>query len=345
MTTTTKPAAPETGEAASQRSRRLRRPGNRGKARRTLRVVLYTVFGVALVLSTLVAVWFRQDMGDARDRLAAQPTEIFKSKYGDIEYRVTGTGPNVLISHGITGGIDQADAIVTQWRNFQADQYRFIYVSRFGYLRSDLPGGATSRTQAAAYRDLLDHLGVDRVFVAGNSAGGPSAMWFAIDYPSRTNGLILLSSAVPGPEAEYIPELVAKYDFIYWAAVRAAPGKLLGLLLPESVIAGMTEDQKDFAVQNAFVASMPISERTDGILFDSKVVLPGVNQMPFEQIKPPTLIVQSTDDPREAVGGQEMARRIPNSTLIGFTGGHLLLGHEIEIQQANAEFITRNMSP
>lgn len=342
--TTTKSAGGETARAARPESLRSRRHGMLGKVRRTLRVVLYGFLGVALALSVLVAVWFRHDMGDARARLAAQPTEIFKTKYGDIEYRVTGTGPTVLISHGITGGIDQAEAIVTQWRNFQADQYQFIYVSRFGYLRSDLRDGATSRTQAAAYRDLLDHLGIDRVFVAGNSAGGPSAMWFAIDYPSRTNGLILLSSAVPGPEPEYIPELVAKHDFIYWAAVKAAPGKLLGLLLPDSVIAGMTEDQKDFAVQNAFVASMPISERTDGILFDSKVVLPGINQVPFEQIRPPTLIVQSTDDPREAAGGQEMARRIPNSTLVGLTGGHLLLGHETEIQQATAEFIARHLS-
>jgi 2-hydroxy-6-oxonona-2,4-dienedioate hydrolase len=338
--TTTKSAGLGTARAASRGSRRLRRHGKRGKVRRTLRVVLYTVLGVAIVSSALVAVWFRHDMGEARARLAAQPTEIFKSGYGDIEYRVSGTGPAVLISHGITGGVDQAEAIVTQWRNFQPDQYRFVYVSRFGYLRSVLPDKATARTQAAAYRDLLDHLAINRVFIVGNSAGGPSAMWFAIDYPSRTNGLILLSSAVPGPEAEYIPEVVATHDFIYWAAINTAPGKLLALLLPDSVMARMTEAQRDFAVKNAFVASMPISERTDGILFDNKVTLPSINQVPFEQITPPTLIFQSTDDPREAAGGQEMARRIPNSTLIGLTGGHLLLGHENEIQQANANFIT-----
>jgi len=283
-------------------------------------------------------------MADARARLAAQPTEIFRSTYGDIEYRVAGSGPTVLVAHGITGGVDQAEALVTRWQTFRPDQYRFIYVSRFGYLGSDLPDGATARTQAAAYRDLLDHLGVDRVFVVGNAAGGPSAMWFAIDYPRRTNGLILLSSAVPGPEPEYIPELVAKHDFLYWAAVKAAPDKLLGLLLPKSVIEGMSEEQKDFVVRNAFVASMPISERTDGIIFDSTVSLPSVNQVPFEQIKPATLIFQSTDDPREDAGGKEMARRIPDSTLIGLTGGHILLGHEAEIQQANVEFIARYMS-
>lgn len=343
MTTTTAPGS-ERGEAASPGVRRWRRRRERGKAHRTLRIVLYAILGVALILSTLVAVWFRHDMGEARARLAGQPTQIFESSYGDIEYRVSGSGPTVLISHGITGGVDQAEAIVTQWRNFQPDRYRFVYVSRFGYLNSDLPERATARTQAAAYRELLDHLATDRAFIAGNSAGGPSAMWFAIDYPRRTNGLILLSSAVPGPEPEYIPELVAEHDFIYWAAVKAAPGTLLGLLLPESVIAGMSEDQKDFAVRNAFMASMPISERTDGIRFDSTVTLPSVNEIPFERIRPPTLIIQSTDDPREAAGGQQLARRISPSTLIGFTGGHLLLGHETEIQEAIAAFIARQGS-
>ena len=339
--TTTKSPGLETDRVASQGVRRHREGG---RTRRTVMVVLYVVCGASLALSTLVAVMFNRDMADARARLKAQPTEIFQSRYGDIEYRVSGTGPAVLVSHGITGGVDQAEALVTQWRSFQPDQSRFILVSRFGYLGSDLPGGATARTQAATYRDLLEHLGIDRVFIVGNSAGGPSAMWFAIDYPRRTRGLILLSSAVPGPEAEYIPELVAKHDFIYWAAVKAAPDKLLGLLLPESVIARMSEAQKDFVVRNAFTASMPISERTDGIIFDSKVSLPGVNQVPLEQIKSPTLIFQSTDDPREDAGGKEMARRIPNSTLIGLTGGHFLLGHETEVQQANGEFIARYMS-
>jgi pimeloyl-ACP methyl ester carboxylesterase len=55
-------------------------------------------------------------------------------------------------------------------------------VSRFGYLRSTLPPDASARRPAVAYRERLDSLEIDRVFVFGNSAGGPSAMWFAIDY-------------------------------------------------------------------------------------------------------------------------------------------------------------------
>jgi pimeloyl-ACP methyl ester carboxylesterase len=194
----------------------------RRKPKRRAFKALGVLTGLLIAAVGVAWVRFRQNMDDARARLAAQPTQIYKSKYGDIQYQVVGSGPTVLVSHGITGGVDQAEAMVTQWRMLP-DDYRFVYVSRFGYLESSVPDDATSRLQAAAYRELLDHLGIDRVVLAGNSAGGPSAMWFAIDYPERTNGLILLSSAVPGPEPDYMPELVAENDFIYWAAVKSSP--------------------------------------------------------------------------------------------------------------------------
>jgi pimeloyl-ACP methyl ester carboxylesterase len=145
-----------------------------------------------------------------------------------------------------------------------------VYVSRFGYLKSSLPDGATPRLQAAAYKDLLDHLGIDHVTVVGNSAGGASAMWFAIDYPERTNGLILLSSAVPGPEPHAIPKLVREHDLVYWSAIKFAPDTLIGLLLPKNVRATLTEEEKDFIVENAFVVGLPISERNEGIAFDNE---------------------------------------------------------------------------
>ena len=299
-----------------------------------LGVIPLAVFGAAFIL-------FRQDLSEARSRLANTPTKLYRSQRGDIQYRLVGTGPAVLISHGITGGVDLGESLVTTWRQFREGPL-FLYVSRFGYLKSSLPKGATARLQAAAYRDLLDHLGIERVFVVGNSAGGASAMWFAIDYPERTNGLILLSSAVPGPEPDPIPKLVAEHDFVYWAAVKLAPGMLIGLLLPDSVRATMTDKEKDFVVENAFMAGLPISERSQGIAFDYADSIPGVNDVPFDRITTPTLIVQAVDDPRELRGGREMARRIPNSEFIGLTGGHFLLRHEKEIQAANADFIAKH---
>jgi pimeloyl-ACP methyl ester carboxylesterase len=311
----------------------------RRKVKRVVLIVLGVVGSILLAVFVVVLVLFRQDLGEARSRLASIPTTIYESRYGDIQFRVVGDGPTVLVSHGITGGVDHAEYLVTRWRNFD-ERYQFVYVSRFGYLKSSLPDGATPRLQAAAYKDLLDHLGIDRVIVVGNSAGGASAMWFAIDYPERTNGLILLSSAGPGPEPDAIPKLVREHDLVYWAAIKFAPDTLIGLLLPQEVRATLTDEEKAFIVENAYLAGLPISERTDGIVFDNEQSNPGVNHVPFERIETPTIIFQAIDDPRELRGGRELARRIPNSEFIGLTGGHFLFGHAKEIRSAIAEFIS-----
>lgn len=328
--------------------RRLPRPAThdaRAPRRRKIKRVVLIMLGVVglILLGVFVVgfVLFRQDLREARSRLASIPTTIYTSQYGDVQYRVVGSGPTVLVSHGITGGVDHAEYLVTKWRNFE-ERYRFVYVSRFGYLQSSLPDHATPRLQAAAYKDLLDDLRIERTFVVGNSAGGAAAMWFAIDYPERTNGLILLSSAVPGPEPDHIPKLVREHDFIYWSAIKLAPDMLIGLLLPDTVRATLTKREKAFIVETAFMASLPISERSDGIRFDNEMSNPEVNDVPFERIGTPTIIFQATDDPRELRGGREMARRIPNSEFIGLTGGHFLLRHEQEIRAATAAFIAKH---
>jgi len=314
------------------------------RRRRVRTVVLATlgVIGVLLVVAFRVLyAFFRRDLALAKNRLAGISSDIYASRYGDIQYRVVGDGPAVLISHGITGGIDAGEYLVTRWRNLK-ENYRFIYVSRFGYLGSSMPEDATPQLQAAAYRDLLDHLGIERTFIVANSAGGAAGMWFAIDHPKRTSGLILLSSAVPGPLADPIPRFVAENNFVYWAVIKFAPDTLIGMLLPQSIRETLTKDEKQFVIENAYMASLPISERTKGIVLDNKVSNPAINGVPFERIETPTLILQSVDDPRELEGGREMARRISGNEDIGLTGGHFLLRHQSEIRTAIAEFIAEH---
>ena len=62
---------------------------------------------------------------------------------------------------------------------------------------SDILGGGTPAEQVAAYVELLDKLGIDKVYLLATSAGGSIAIRFALDYPERTKGLILYCSAMP----------------------------------------------------------------------------------------------------------------------------------------------------
>jgi pimeloyl-ACP methyl ester carboxylesterase len=298
--------------------------------------IVIGLLGVLGIAAVSVYMSFQRDLNAARDRLAKIPRQVYSSQYGAIEYHLTGSGPTVLVSHGVTGGIDQGMLITEK---FFKEGYQFLYVSRFGYLGSSFPEGASAKLQAAAYSDLLDHLGIDQVFVLGNSAGGPSTLWFAIDYPMRVKGLILQSSAAPGPVVTPPPRQLFEHDILYWAAVKVAPDMLIGLLLPKEIRATLSDQERQSLLQDVFLAALPVSERARGIVFDHWVSTPSVNDIPLEQIHVPVLILQSVDDPREQAGGAELARRIAGSQYVQLTGGHFLLRQEKPVQSAIADFV------
>lgn len=81
----------------------------------------------------------------------------------------------LLSVHGLFGGFDQG------WENVKglADTVRIVAPSRFGYPGSDTRGMGSPAEQAEAFKELLDQLGIGRVFIIGTSAGGPSALSFA----------------------------------------------------------------------------------------------------------------------------------------------------------------------
>jgi len=116
---------------------------------------------------------------------------------GQIEYCLSGNGPTVLISHGTLGGLDQGFSIS---RLFNHEIFRYLSVSRAGYLNSSSNTGRTSKEQARSYSELLDAVGINSVAIIGLSGGAPSALRFAQDYPERCWGLILISSITKMPE-------------------------------------------------------------------------------------------------------------------------------------------------
>jgi pimeloyl-ACP methyl ester carboxylesterase len=281
----------------------------------------------------------RKDLAAARSRLASIPSSVYASSVGEIEYLLQGTGPTVLVSHGVTGGVDQGLHLVREFR-ILPDGCRFLYVSRFGYLRSTLPENATARLQAAAYRELLDHLEIERAFVLGNSAGGPSAMWLAVDAPDRLQGLILLSSVVPGARVAPAPKPVFRYDLLYWLAVTFAPTALMKLFVPATMLPTLTRAERAFVLENAFRAALPIKRRSDGIFFDNEISTPSIEEIPFERIATPTLVVHAIDDPAPPIAGaRAIAQRIPRCELVTLDGGHLLLRRGDDARRSIEEFI------
>ena len=304
-------------------------------------IVVATILIIALVY---VFLNFRKDLKTGYKRINNIPSQIFKSRYGDVEYFIEGDGPTVLISHGVTGGIDQGMWI----SEGLGEGYRFLYVSRFGYFKSSMPDKASARLQAEVYNELLDFLGIDSVFIMGNSAGGTSVIHFAIDYPRKCKGLILESSVVPGDTNALPPKLfmeaVFGCNFLYWSTTRLFGKTLLKSFVPESVLRTKSNPEIKALIEKVFLSGLPMSRRTKGVLFDTYISNSSVNdKIPFENITSPTLIIHAIDDPAPPVEGARLISRIiPNCEIVTFeTGGHILLNHEEEIKEKIHDFIFR----
>ena len=301
-------------------------------------LVLLVVIIVILLLTYLE---YHQDLFKHRSQIGEIQSKVYQSKYGDIEYLLTGDGPTILISHGVTGGIDQGMGLVDA---YIGQGYRFLFVSRFGYLKSSIPKEASAKLQATVYKDLLDYLKIDKIFIFGNSAGGPSSMNFAIDYPKKCQGLILLSTAVPTANTTLPPDFVFQSEFVYWLTTKFAGNALSKMFVPPTVYNKLTKLEKRNLVDEIFTSALPISLRSKGVLFDNHISTPSVNNISFEQINSPTLIIHAVDDPAPPISGaHEIYKKINNSKIVTFDGGHLILNHEKEIKDEIKKFIIGNI--
>jgi pimeloyl-ACP methyl ester carboxylesterase len=119
--------------------------------------------------------------------VAALTARRVRTARGPIQVAEHGSGPALLVVHGMPGDWRQARLVAEDL----AEDYRSLLVTRPGYGRTPLRSGRTPSQQAALYAALLDELGVDRAVVLGISGGGPSSFAFAALHPDRCAGLVL----------------------------------------------------------------------------------------------------------------------------------------------------------
>jgi len=116
---------------------------------------------------------------------------------GRLSYQRAGSGPAVLLIHGMAG----SRATWEQAQRMLAESCDVIAVDLPGHGHSSLPNGDFSLgSLAAALRDLLDRLGVDRATIIGHSLGGGVALQFTYQFPERCERLVLVSSGGLGRE-------------------------------------------------------------------------------------------------------------------------------------------------
>lgn len=284
---------------------------------------------------------YRDAIGRARRAIAPDLSSVIATRFGPLEYAEKGDGPAVLMIHGTGGGFDQGLSFT---KALMEKGYRVIAPSRFGYLRSSFPENPSSANQADAFVDLLDHLGIERVAIAGGSAGALSAIEFAIRHPERCAALLPIVPATYTPDENAVSSdnapagveaamVLLRSDFLFWAALSTLPDLMTGTLLATdpALLASVSPDEAARA-REILWSILPVSERADGLLNDAKLA---GNPAPsaLDRIEAPVLTI-STEDDRfgTAKAARHIAASVPHAQIeIYPDGGHIWLGHNAEL--------------
>ncbi len=283
---------------------------------------------VAAAATAAVFVKYHSSMRAARERLRGKST-VIPSPYGDIEYTEHGSGCDVLVIHGSGGGFDQGELLAQVVLD---EQFHCITPSRFGYVRSTFHEGATWDEQAHAYGSLLDHLGVQQVGVVAFSAGGPSALLFALLHPERVSSLTLIScggARIPTAESKQASRQgsalnwIFQRDFPYWFISWLFKRQFMTLMgVPKAVVAGLSPEQRR-AIGHFIDDMNPASLRQAGVVFDHTGEVPGPR---IAGIHVPTLVIHAQDDTLQPYRNAEFfSTTIPGARLLSFpAGGHIV---------------------
>lgn len=110
------------------------------------------------------------------------------------------SGDTVVLLHGSGPG-------ASGWANFNRNispltgaGYRVILLDAPGWSKSDsiVCTGSRSDLNARILKALINHLGLDKIHIVGNSMGGHSALAFALANPANVRKLVLMGGGTGG---------------------------------------------------------------------------------------------------------------------------------------------------
>ncbi len=314
----------------------------------TRRTLLLGLGGLALAVGGYGAGAFHEARKQVGSRLFGQGT-VIETSAGPLEYAVAGDGPPLMMIHGTGGGFDQGLLFASGLRR---SGFRIIAPSRFGYLGSAFPDDASPVHQADTLVTLLDHLGIDRLPVAGGSAGALTAAEFALRHPDRCSHLVLIVPAANLTDRDPVAftalqrlavGAVLGSDFAFWSLSRLAPDQMIRTLLAtDPALLERVPEAERLRAHAILDQIFPISRKARGLRTDG--FWAGTpSPTDYERITAPTLILSCEDD---LFGTAETARlladRIPDARLnIYPDGGHIWLGHDDALTREIADFVSQ----
>ncbi|MET0278283.1 MAG: alpha/beta hydrolase [Pseudorhodoplanes sp.] len=270
-----------------------------------------------------------------------------------LDYTSTGDGRAILALHGGMGGIDQSQLLVRALLG-EARGFRVIAVSRPGYPDTPLEAGRTPEQQADLYAQLLGQLGIESVVVTAVSAGGVSALQFAIRHPEKCRALILVSCCTGRLETP--PEIQSRLRvmsmltrvpgiaaLMRWKVARSSEETARRSVADPEIRARTVGHPEAGSMLLALQLSVfdRLRRRLPGTLNDI-ALLAELDRIPFEQISAPALVIHGTGDRVVPFAhAQEAADGIPSAELFAIEGGEhvAMFTHLDEVRARTAGFL------
>lgn len=285
---------------------------------------------------------------DHESVLRAVVPRVVMTPRGPVEYAEFGEGPAVLALHGALGGYDQGLILA---RTVGMPGYRYIAVSRPGYLGTPMSSGELPEEESDLLAHLLDALGVSDAAVMAVSGGGPGAIHFGLRHPDRCRGLVLISTASGVieervPFAFHVMKTLARIRPIarrMQRQVERDPARAAGRSIKDEESRRRTlADPHAGPLLRALVLSTSdrMAARLAGT--DRDIRITRTREYPLESLAVPVLAVQGTADEAAPFSHAErLAARVPRADLLALEGGShaAIFTHSAQVRPRVARFL------
>ena len=263
---------------------------------------------------------------------------------GKLHYLSKGTGPDVLLIHGLSANLRHFDMGVI---DALATSYRVTAIHRPGAGYSDRPDEAPANllAQAGYVHEAIAALGLDKPLVVGHSLGGGIGLCLGLEHPEDTRGLALIAPICQPPHAsikafEGMAMPAALRKPVSWLAAARATIKNRDANL--AMVFGPEEVPPSFALRAGGILGL-VPRHFQNMAKDYASANEDIGWMVsnYDRMQPPVHIL--TGDHDQILPAEHQALRLqaahPQFRVEVIAGGHMLPATQPE---ATVDFIRRS---
>ncbi len=278
--------------------------------------------------------------------------QIIHTSYGDIEYVDIGSGDVILCLHGAMGGYDQS---LILGQTLGSKNYRYIAVSRPGYLGTPLSSGKSPKEQADLIAELLSLLNIKSVIVCAVSGGGPIALAFAIYHKNICNALVLASvnAQKSNTKIPFYFKIIMKLaqfkfftNFIKKKKLENPLKTVEEAIKDKNNLQRILSDNETLTLFTTMLMSTytEMGKRLEGTANDISIM--GQYSLPLHEITLPTMTIHGTADTIVTVNNAKIFQeKIPQvETLIIDDGEHVSIFTHRKIVQEKIDLFLKNIT-